>query len=62
MPVAGPVTNQHFFLFIFDTRIMINKGMFNKGKYWIFGINKGVLVSNLEGDENISPRKLSQSA
>ena len=31
-----------------DTRIMINKGMFNKGKYWIFGKNKGVSVSNFE--------------
>ena len=30
------------------TRIMINKGMFNKGKYWIFGKNKGVSVSNFE--------------
>ena len=30
------------------TRIMINKGMFNKGKYWIFKINKGVSVSNFE--------------
>ena len=27
---------------------MINKGMFNKGKYWIFGKNKGVSVSNFE--------------
>ena len=27
---------------------MINKGMFNKGKYWIFGENKGVSVSNFE--------------
>ena len=30
------------------TRIMINKGMFNKGKYWIYGKNKGVSVSNLK--------------
>ena len=33
---------------ILSTRIMINKGMFNKGKYWIFGKNKGVSVSNFE--------------
>ena len=30
------------------TRIMINKGMANKGKYWIFGKNKGVSLSNFE--------------
>ena len=28
------------------TRIMINKGMVNKGKYWIFETNKGTSVSN----------------
>ena len=28
-----------------DTRIMINKGMVNKGKYWILEKNKGVPVS-----------------
>ena len=28
-----------------DTRIMINKGMANKGKYWIFEKNKGAPVS-----------------
>ena len=27
------------------TRIMINKGMVNKGKYWIFEKNKGAPVS-----------------
>ena len=27
-----------------STQIMINKGMFNKGKYWIFRKNKGVSV------------------
>ena len=27
------------------TRIMINKGMVNKGKYWILEKNKGVPVS-----------------
>ena len=30
------------------TRIMINKGMVNKGKYWIFEKNKGISVSNFE--------------
>ena len=28
------------------TRIIINKGMVNKGKYWIFERNKDVSVSN----------------
>lgn len=27
------------------TRIMINKGMVNKGKYWILEKNKGLPVS-----------------
>ena len=27
---------------------MINKGMVNKGKYWIFEKNKGISVSNFE--------------
>ena len=30
---------------ISTTRIMINKGMANKGKYWIFEKNKGAPVS-----------------
>ena len=28
---------------------MINKGMVNKGKYWIFEKNKGISVSNFGG-------------
>ena len=28
-----------------STRIMINKGMVNKGKYWILEKNKGLPVS-----------------
>ena len=32
--------------FFGTTRIMINKGMVNKGKYWIFERNKDVSVSN----------------
>ena len=31
--------------FIAATRIMINKGMANKGKYWIFEKNMGAPVS-----------------
>ena len=31
-----------------NTRIMINKGMVNKGKYWIFEKNKGISVSNFK--------------
>ena len=27
---------------------MINKGMVNKGKYWIFEKNKGISVSNFK--------------
>ena len=27
---------------------MINKGMVNKGKYWIYGKNKGIPVYNFE--------------
>ena len=30
------------------TRIMINKGMVNKGKYWIYRKNKGIPVYNFE--------------
>ena len=30
---------------MFRTRIMINKGMVNKGKYWILEKNKGLPVS-----------------
>ena len=31
--------------FYVHTRIMINKGMVNKGKYWILEKNKGLPVS-----------------
>ena len=31
-----------------NTRIIINKGMVNKGKYWIYGKNKGIPVYNFE--------------
>ena len=34
-----------FHIKINATRIMINKGMVNKGKYWIFEKNKGAPVS-----------------
>ena len=34
--------------FMTGTRIMINKGMVNKGKYWIYGKNKGIPVYNFE--------------
>ena len=33
---------------------MIDKGMFNKGKYWIFGKNKGVPVSNFEEPKDMN--------
>ena len=51
-PRAGILTQLTFYAISFKdsfyTRIMINKGMVNKGKYWIYGKNKGVSVSNFE--------------
>ena len=36
------------FYFFTDTRIMINKGMVNKGKYCFYRKNKGIPVYNFE--------------